>query len=644
MGVWERAEYAAVALAVLVLAHVLLSSAGRDLGVMAPAIGLTLPAAVLTAPWRRLTPTTLALAGAVPLGALVVCLVTPLHFDYSRDLAVWGYGAAAAVAFFGFARTLDRREALGSAVCVIGFYEFWKSFVAWKGGNDPSAHMLGTFYEQDMFGAFMMGCALLGLGLALRGRSWARLVGLVTTPVAAAGVVFSASRASEGLLGVLFLVGAAVVIPASRARWRDAGTWLAVGAVAAGLVVLLTSPLVFPGRGHWGTAGISATTSRTGGDSAGFSFKTRTIYWKVAVDDFTAHPLVGQGFGSYGLTFGEHGMVQQGARASRYAHDGVLQNLAEGGLVAGLPLAAAVLGVGFLAVEALLASTWLREAEGAVIGGGLAALGLAVHALVDFDWTFPALAGLLVVAAACSRRQTERRWRVSVLPAAWIVGVGAVAVTAVSIYPVAAYTAVTRRVQAAERAASAGSYSRAAAHADTRGWPLLTDSQPAAFVVSAAANSIANGKALPFDRATIERAMARTSGLATVDSSTAIDRLWVVLGEGRPADALAGGAAAYQRYGSVDPGLVASYGQLLARAGQVSRAEEVLLAGVKRFSFATYWSPDDVLGVGGALRSVAGPDAESTACAWHLLVQAFPSYTKDVQPLASRPPGRPCTR
>jgi hypothetical protein len=116
----EAVEGVAVAVAVFVLFWTISRSGGRDTYTAAWAVPLTLPAVVLTRPWQLLRRSVLALALAVPAGALAICLIGPLGFAHAQDLGVWPYGTELFLLTAGFARTVERRRLIAASLCLLG--------------------------------------------------------------------------------------------------------------------------------------------------------------------------------------------------------------------------------------------------------------------------------------------------------------------------------------------------------------------------------------------------------------------------------------------------------------------------------------------------------------------------------------------
>jgi O-antigen ligase len=119
----------------------------------------------------------------------------------------------------------------------------------------------------------------------------------------------------------------------------------------------------------------------------GFSHLTnpgsnRYDFWRVAVDELTAHPLAGIGARGFGAAYLQH---RQSGESPARAHSLLLDMLGETGVV-GFVLLAVALGVP-LAAAARGTRLGLVPATAALAGG---AYWLA-HAAVDWTWTFPSV-------------------------------------------------------------------------------------------------------------------------------------------------------------------------------------------------------------------------------------------------------------
>lgn len=111
---------------------------------------------------------------------------------------------------------------------------------------------------------------------------------------------------------------------------------------------------------------------------------SRYDVWRVAVDQFAAHPITGAGADNFIAAYLRH---RRTTEVARYPESVEIRTLSETGIVG------ALLGLGFLAVALRRAVAGARRSP----GGGLALACLAgglywlVHASVDWFWEIPAL-------------------------------------------------------------------------------------------------------------------------------------------------------------------------------------------------------------------------------------------------------------
>ena len=167
-----------------------------------------------------------------------------------------------------------------------------------------------------------------------------------------------------------------------RAR-RAALVVVIVALVAAGAVIVLTAP------SWWARV-----------SSEGY----RPDYWHVAWNEYTSHPWLGSGagtFGDYWLRYGDVGV----AGGALDAHNLYLETLAEVGPV-GLALLLTLLAVPLVAAVRLRRRPFVAVAAGGYVT-------LLAHAALDWDWEMPAvmLAGLVcgAVVVAATREDADRR-------------------------------------------------------------------------------------------------------------------------------------------------------------------------------------------------------------------------------------------
>lgn len=391
-----RATEHAVVLGGLVVVVSFLAHAegGRAAGALGPVALATLLAVLVTRPWRRLRGPAWLLAALVGPAALVVLL---LHGPASTGgVAATTYAVATGwvVAVAAYARTRSRRAGVASVLCAGGVAQFAWALVPWWGGGDPSSPMVGTYYWHNQYAVALMVPALLGLALALGGhRPW-RSVGWIAVGPCAAGVVLSTSRSTLGLLLVGWLAVATASLVSSPDHRRTLVRLGIASGVALGLTLLLPGPPLFdsgasPLAGH---AVRSATGETVGADGA-----YRTEFWRESLTAAGTSPVLGVGYGRIAEVAGSR--VPADWAISPLAHSGPLQALAEGGLLLGLPVAAAVLAL-CVAVARRLRLRAAAPADTLLVRtAGIVTLLLVVHSLVDTDWTYPALAAQLGVVA-----------------------------------------------------------------------------------------------------------------------------------------------------------------------------------------------------------------------------------------------------
>jgi hypothetical protein len=260
----------------------------------------------------------------------------------------------------------------------------------------PLALTLLLTFSRGALGALVAGLLLLlALAPTRRRIAAATLVvgggGLAAGALAAAfdGLRTTPGTTSAGALAGLLAAMAACWLGARLAR-HDATVprlrplaLAAVALVLAGTVAAMFSVEREPGRAD----------PQAGAQRLASVQSNRYAYWKVAAAGFAAHPLQGEGSGSFRLVWlRERDFLE----SVRDAHSLYLETAAELGLVGLVGLAALVGGCAVAAVRA-----------GPALPGAAAALATyAVHAGIDWDWEMPALtlvalalAGRLIAAA-----------------------------------------------------------------------------------------------------------------------------------------------------------------------------------------------------------------------------------------------------
>ena len=221
---------------------------------------------------------------------------------------------------------------------------------------------------------------------------------------AATAAIFVASAAA----GLLVALGAAIE---RRGAFSDA----AVRRVRTGLGAVAIATLAVILVGGWVAAGDPAARARHAWDTfksaRGYQANgsgsrltsglgsNRYDFYRVALDDFLAHPLVGLGADNFAESYLEHG---RSLETPRYPHSVELRTLAQTGLVGAL-LALAGLGAALLA-------GWRALRGREPLGRAVAAAALAgfaywlVHGSFDWFWEFAGLGApaFAMLGIACS--------------------------------------------------------------------------------------------------------------------------------------------------------------------------------------------------------------------------------------------------
>lgn len=344
-----------------------------------------------------------------------------------------------------------------------------------------------------------------------------RLIAVSTAAAAPAAVAVALASGSEGLaraqaplavatreghrLAILVLVLAAasaalvlafesverrVAVPAALRRFVAGGLLAAAAAAALAVVVAAGGPVALVTRA---TDAFRAPLPATGGQLEGRLFSVsgngRADYWRVAVETYGDHPLLGTGAGTYELHWTQD---RPTAFDARDAHNLYLETLAEVGPV-GLALLLAALAAPLVALVAARRRPLVAGAAGAYAA-------FLTHAALDWDWELPAvtLAGLACGAAllVAARRPDDERALRGPHRAIGLAAVGVAAAFAFVSYVGNSALAVS------EDAAAEGRYERAAADARRAArwtpwasdpWEALAESQLARGDDSAARRS-----------------------------------------------------------------------------------------------------------------------------------------------------------
>ena len=196
--------------------------------------------------------------------------------------------------------------------------------------------------------------------------------------------------------------GALAVLVPTLALTSSRGAWVALGAgltAAAALSLRRRGRLIVGGAVLVVGAGL-AVAILSSPDQGGSWLGRRPGYWRAALNEYRAHPALGDGAGAFGRYWLQHPSADPGVQGTRDAHSLYIETLAELGPF-GLALLLIALGAPLAALP--------RARSPAVPAAAGAYVAYLVHAAVDWDWEMPAvtLAALLCGAAVLAASRPE---------------------------------------------------------------------------------------------------------------------------------------------------------------------------------------------------------------------------------------------
>ncbi len=290
----------------------------------------------------------------------------------------------AGILAFHLCALAPRRAALAGALAGGGLLAAGAAFLAYlqaPAGSFYGAALRGTFPTSNaLAGYLLLGvfCAA-GVAGAARGRAgqWGWALGAI---LLAAALVGTRSRggilaAGVGLLG--WGVAAARLLPGRGRRMA--------GLAAAALLGIAVGVALWEGPGslaRWAQLPWALTSG-----TAEPSFRWRQLIYTWSVAMIRDHPLLGTGPGTFPLVLGQYQQVPY--VTGRYAHNAWLELAAETGVPFTLLLLA---GFGLSVRQALGALRAATPERPLLLGIAAALLASAAHALLDVDWSLPAIA------------------------------------------------------------------------------------------------------------------------------------------------------------------------------------------------------------------------------------------------------------
>jgi len=248
------------------------------------------------------------------------------------------------------------------------------------------------------------------LGIGLTAPLMLRIGDRITagrSPHTAAHQAFAALLIAALLVGLVVALGAAVesrraVSPALARRVRRGVGGLAI----ATLVVVLVGGLAAAGnpitrvRHGWDTfKGGYAADSSTGNRLLSGLGSNRYDFYRVALDEFSAHPLLGIGADNFSQQYLAHG---RSGETPRYPHSVELRTLSQTGLVGALLALAGLAGALIASSRSMRRRDPLARTVAAAALAGFAYW--AVHGSFDWFWEFAGLgaSAFALLGVACS--------------------------------------------------------------------------------------------------------------------------------------------------------------------------------------------------------------------------------------------------
>ena len=359
---------------------------GRDPHVASIGAALIAIALVMVQPWRKIATIAFLLPLAIAVAVWIVVGLTPTGWNGANDAASYVTAASLFVLVAGWARDDRRRAVVVGVVLVVIGAEFMVALWPWLGHASSSAQMPGSFFYTNTYAAFLVPGATLGVAVVIRDTAPLNVIGWVVTPLAVAGIVFSASRGSGIALsmGVIAVAIVGVIVH----RWGGFLRAIIVCALSAGTCFVLTGPPFFGARESPAASIATKAESFAGNGTARFE------YWDTALSVFLHWPITGAGFHSFSAASEILGI----SKSTAFTHNAYLQALTDGGLILGIPFWISCI---LLAVVALR-QIWRGVADRRDFPAAALAITVIVlllHSGMDFDWTFAASFALTAVVA-----------------------------------------------------------------------------------------------------------------------------------------------------------------------------------------------------------------------------------------------------
>ncbi len=357
--------------------------------------------------------------------------------------------------------------------------------------------LLGLYFTYSRGGLLALAIGSIALLALSRDRLWLGATLLITLVAAVPAVLEVQARSAledrlnspaatdqgHEVLGVLLVAVAGALLFFAALRWLEKREGrltvamlrlsrnqallggIAVFAVAFGVVVALTFG---PRAWHRFSETDLKLPNQPSKHFTDLQGSGRRDFWRVAYHDFTDRPLLGQGAGSYEMTWEQHRSIRLPVHD---AHSLYLETFAELGAVGGLLLLAMFGSIGVIGLMAWQRSAGAEHERTAVLLA--VALAFAVSAAFDWFWELPGLGAVFFLAAGallssrCEQLGAEdeevgipdsgRRY--------WLIGLGLVTAW-ISAAALVAPLLVSREITASQNAAASDDLASAQNHAE----------------------------------------------------------------------------------------------------------------------------------------------------------------------------------
>jgi O-antigen ligase len=232
-------------------------------------------------------------------------------------------------------------------------------------------HMSGTFVVTNHYASFLNVCLAAVLAAGFGVARFARATAFTAAALIAGAVIASGSRG--GILATVVVIAVILLL-------RRSGPAAALGAAGTGAVLMV---------------------------AASFAMEdVRIELWRRSLAAWRQFPIFGSGLGTFAEAYALSSPPSS-TGITPFAHNDLLQTAVTGGVVSVtlVLLSAAVLA-------RFVAERWNRDRSTPALAAAGAMAGLAVHGLVDFNFSIPAIAGAvicLIGSAAASQQDQPHR-------------------------------------------------------------------------------------------------------------------------------------------------------------------------------------------------------------------------------------------